>query len=454
MSINEAELAAVVEDLQRAIGAPLSGLWQPSRDRVVVGLSNGPLLLLVPRGPVARFHSISRRPKNPPRPFSFQGACRSRLRGRVEAITKVPADRIVRLAFTHGALELRMTGRSGGLWLLDDTEVVAAYDGPAPPSLPPLAVRPERHDVIRFEGIEGSMDLGARRFFTEVERDSRARERRGMLERRLKRAIQRNQRLLGHLEDDLQRAEEGPLHRKRADLLAANLHRVQRGASTAVFEDWETGQPVQIDLDPSRPASDTLEQLYRRASRMERVADRVLERMDAVEAELVALREGLQELPTADVDALHALEKRLPPAMAGPRGQDTALPWSTWQGPGGERVLVGRNERGNRRLTFQVAKGTDWWMHVRGRPGAHIILPMGRNQTPPLAHLLAAAQITLIHAKVAEGDSADVQYARVRDVRAIPGEGAKVRIADERVLRVTREPAELVGWVREEPAAG
>ena len=33
---------------------------------------------------------------------------------------------------------------------------------------------------------------------------------------------------------------------------------------------------------------------------------------------------------------------------------------------------------------------------------------------------------------------------------AIPGELARVRIADERVLRVTRDPAELVGWTRDD----
>ena len=93
-------------------------------------------------------------------------------------------------------------------------------------------------------------------------------------------------------------------------------------------------------------------------------------------------------------------------------------------------------------------------MHLRGKAGAHVVLPMARGQTPSLPLLLAAAQIVLVHAKVPEGESADVQYARVRDVRAIPGEVAKVRIADERVLRVTRDPSELAGWVREDVTTG
>ena len=173
----------------------------------------------------------------------------------------------------------------------------------------------------------------------------------------------------------------------------------------------------------------------------------MLERLDDVEGQLARLRRGLVDLPTADLEALDALEAALPAQAVAVSGGD-AVPWWTWTGPAGERVLVGRNERGNRRLTFQVARGTDWWMHLRERPGAHLILPMKRDQTPTLAHLLGAAQVALVHAKIPEGVAADVQYARVRDVRSIPGEVAKVRIADERVLRVSRDPAELVGWVR------
>ena len=357
---------------------------------------------------------------------------------------------MLQLVFSSATLELRLTGRSGGLWLLQDDAVVAAYDGPAPDRLPALHVRPVRQDRVRFEPLDDSWDLGARAFFDRAEREHTTRERRGLVQRRLKRAIQRTERLLVNLERDLERADEAPKLRQRADLLAAHLHEVPRGASHVVFHDWDTGEPVSIELDPSRPVTDTLEQLYRRAGRLDRVGDRVLLRIDSVEAELADLRRHLVDLPEAELPTLRQLESRLPAAPTGPRSSETVLPWWTWLGPQGERVLVGRNERGNRKLTFQVARGSDWWMHLRGRPGAHVVLPMKREQTPGLPLLLAAAQIALVHGKVTEGTAVDVQYARIRDVRAIPGEIAKVRVADERVLRVTRDAAELVGWVRED----
>lgn len=454
MSMNEAELSAVVDDLQSLVGTAYHNVWQPARDRVVVGLSDGTHLLLVPRGSHARVHPVRRRPKNPPRPFSFQGACRSRLRGGLRAIEKVPGERAVSFVFASATLVLRLTGRSGGLWLIQDGAVVAAYDGPAPESLPDLPPRPQLVQDIRFDPIEGSWARGADRYFSTIERDQRTAERRTLLEKRLKRAISRADRLVTNLERDLLRAEDAPHLRLQADLLAANLHCVPKGADHIVLEGYDGEGPIPIELDPSKPATATMELLYRRARRLDRVADRVLARLDEVGEQLEAYRRALTTLDRATLEELTELERSLPPLPSGGgRSPAPDLPWHTWVGPEGERVLVGRNATGNRRLTFQVAKGTDWWMHLRERPGAHLVLPMKRDQTPTLTHLLAAAQIALVHGKVPEGDSVDVQYARVRDVRAIPGEIAKVRIADERVLRVTRDPAELVGWVREDASA-
>ena len=49
--------------------------------------------------------------------------------------------------------------------------------------------------------------------------------------------------------------------------------------------------------------------------------------------------------------------------------------------PAGYTILVGRNRKENEQLTLQVARERDVWMHVRGSPGAHVVLQM--SQAPP-----------------------------------------------------------------------
>jgi len=447
MGMNERELAQVVDALQALLGAPFDRAWQPARDRVVVGLGSGIRLLMVPRGPFARLTRARGRPRNPKRPFSFQGALRAHLSGPLTEVDKHPHDRAVTLRFGSGhALHLRLTGRSGGLWLVRGEEVIAAYDGPAPQSLPALPERPPRDDPPRF-APEGDQDWAqaADKYFALAERRHRRDDRRRQLTKRVRVAIQRARRLLRNLERDLDRASEAPALRARADLLASVLHEVPAGASSVTVTDWQTGEPVQLSLDPSRSAVATMEAWYHKARRLDRVGDRVLERMEDAEGQLVELAAALEQLPEADDDTMDAIAELLPAQRRG-RRPTGSTDIAEWTDDTGQRVLVGRNARGNRRLTFQLSKGHDVWLHLRDKPGPHVVIPTDRGHTPDLSLLLAAAQIVLVASKVSAGASADVQYAKVKDVRPIPGELARVRIAREKVLHVTRDPAELVGW--------
>lgn len=451
MGMNDRELAAVVADLRDRVGEPVTGAWQPSRDRVIVGLG-GDQVLFVPRGPWARVHGAARRPRNPKKPFSFQGALRAHLHGRLLAVDKVDGDRVVVFRFEGDLrLLLRLTGRSGGLWLLQGDEIVAAYDGPAPAALPELPEVTPREEVPRFTPRPGeTWNEAAARWFTTAERQSRIDDQRRRVAKGLKRALDRAVRLQENLERDLERADTAPMLRRQADALAAHLHEVPRGADQIALADFDDPDRILwIALDPARSAAQNMQLLYSRARRLDRVGEHVIERMEEVGEQVRRIRDGLLRVDTADPEELDALEQLCPPEPRRPDAPEAQRPWSTWTGPRGETVLVGRNAVGNRRLTFQRARGDDFWLHVRSRPGAHVIVPAAPDRPPSLERLLAAAQIALIHSKVTVGERADVQYARVRDVRSIPGEVGRVRVDNEKVLHVVRDPAALVGWTHD-----
>jgi predicted ribosome quality control (RQC) complex YloA/Tae2 family protein len=363
-------------------------------------------------------------------------------------LRKVEGERVLDLHFGTERLHLRLTGRGGGLWLLRGGEIIAAYDGPAPEALPELPALAPRPLPPRFEpeGDE-SWDLAARRWFGEMEARNRLELRRTRLRRKLQRLIDRDQRLMEALEGDLLNATQAPRLRAQADTLAAHLHEIPRGAQQAIFPDLEyPDQEHRIPLDPASPPSATMERLYKRARRLERVGDRILDQLVEAEERLGRLRTAIAEVEDADAEALPALESLVPrtPTRTSDRESE---PWDRWTGPDGSVVLVGRNARSNRILTFQKARGRDFWMHIRERPGAHVVIPLREGKTPPRELLLAAAQIVLAKSKVLDGDAAEVQYTRVKNVKSIPGDpGGKVIVHEEKVLHVRRDAAALVGW--------
>ena len=452
MGMNRSELQHIANEMEGLLGASVSGAWQPSRDRVIIGLGRF-LLLLVPRGNYARVHLIPRRPKNPSNPYSFQGACRTHLHGPLQAVELHPKDRILTLKFPTSALHLRLMRNEGGLWILRDRSVMAAYDGPAPEELPSPKALPNgwTEPPVRFEPEDDqTWSEAAHLWFSARERRERTENLRRMVARRLASRIKRETRLIEALNRDLKKAEQADITRQRADALAAVLHRVDRGVVLVDAPDLINPECTHsIQLDPKLSPGKNLARLYERSRRLERMADRVLEHLEQTEQRLQTLISARRAVADADERELKQLQSLLPNQTTRRHSNTPNQPWFTWIGPKGQLVFAGKNAAGNRRLTFQVARGDDIWLHIRGRPGAHVLLPVARGKTPSLENLLAAAQIVLVHAKVSEGDSVDVQYTQARHVRSIKGAAdGRVQLAEERVLHITRQATDMVGWRR------
>ena len=105
--------------------------------------------------------------------------------------------------------------------------------------------------------------------------------------------------------------------------------------------------------------------------------------------------------------------------------------------PGGWRILAGRTEEDNDRLSLRVARADDWWFHVRGQSGSHVVLQGPPGSKPDRDALRAAAAVAAWHSKSRSGGLVAVSCTQCRYVTkprgARPG---TVQIRRETVLRV------------------
>ena len=84
----------------------------------------------------------------------------------------------------------------------------------------------------------------------------------------------------------------------------------------------------------------------------------------------------------------------------------------------GFEVLVGKGDAQNDALTFGAAEPHDFWMHVAGPPGSHVVVRNpDRLEALPRAVLEAAAALAAWHSK-ARGSrgKVEVHVCRVADV--------------------------------------
>ena len=109
----------------------------------------------------------------------------------------------------------------------------------------------------------------------------------------------------------------------------------------------------------------------------------------------------------------------------------------TYTLPEGWYVLVGRTDADNDYLSFRLARPEDWWFHVRGMPGSHVILQGPPGAEPDRQTLERAAAIAAYHSKARNAGVVPVSGTRARDVTKPRGAKAgTVQIRHERVFKV------------------
>ena len=113
--------------------------------------------------------------------------------------------------------------------------------------------------------------------------------------------------------------------------------------------------------------------------------------------------------------------------------------------PGDWEVLVGRTDADNDYLSLRLARPNDWWFHVRGMPGSHVILQSRPSEEPDRQTLKRAAAIAAYHSKARQAGSVAVSCTRARYVTKPRGAPAgTVQIRKETVLKVRPELGDAV----------
>jgi predicted ribosome quality control (RQC) complex YloA/Tae2 family protein len=259
----------------------------------------------------------------------------------------------------------------------------------------------------------------------------------------LKTERRRARRARMRVEEELAGFADPETHRRRAEALLAGLAQARRVDDVAWVADPYDAQGGQMAIQV--PPGLTLQQAAERLFGQCRRARRGMERAGRRAAELDARLERLGALTveaasTSDPAAVERLERSLrglgvavglePPTRAGralasvrrPRPEGVRL----FTSRDGRQILVGKSGRDNHRLTFRLAGQNDFWFHVHGCPGAHVVVRNPENRTAPDPRTLAdAAALAAWYSEARRDGAVEVRWTRRKYVRrprgAAPG---------------------------------
>jgi predicted ribosome quality control (RQC) complex YloA/Tae2 family protein len=231
--------------------------------------------------------------------------------------------------------------------------------------------------------------------------------------RALRRYHRRMVRKVEALRGDLAEAERGPALRRLGETLLSYLRQVPaRAKSVALPDPHDPAHTLEIELDPALNAQANAARYFKRAAKAERGVAEIPPRIAAAEAETHAIGIALARLePIAESDLTPALAReldaalaKLPPAMVpdAARTGAAARPPSAAKVASGEarapsarlqprrlksregwEVLIGRSNEGNDYVTHHLARPEDYWFHVHGAAGSHVVLRRGKGKNEP-----------------------------------------------------------------------
>ena len=213
------------------------------------------------------------------------------------------------------------------------------------------------------------------------------------------------------------------------ELITANLYRMERGQSRLTTQNYydencaDMDIPLDVRLSPQENAARYFKQ-YAKAKTAEKYLTAQLQRG---REELQYLESVLQELAQAESEQdfndirteltdggyLRGRGKKQP-------GFQRASKPREFRSSAGLRILVGRNNRQNDRLTTKDADKRDIWLHTQKIHGSHVILCTGGAE-PDEQSLMEAASLAAYFSQAQGSTKVPVDYTPVKFVKKPAG---------------------------------
>ena len=265
------------------------------------------------------------------------------------------------------------------------------------------------------------------RFYSERSGADRMKQRSGDLFRFVMNLCDRLSRKLDVQRQELARSAERDTLRIKGELIHANLRNIEKGMTSVILENYyDNNNPIEVKLDPRLSPNQNAQHYfseYRKADTAEKMLKKFIEKGEAelsyiesvfdllsrarTEDEVLMLREELAEQGYIK----RSRQKNQKPVKLSPK---------EYVSTDGFRILCGRNNLQNDKLTFKDSRKNDIWLHTQKIHGSHtVIVTEGREV--PSSTIEQAAIIAAYNSKGRDSSLVPVDYTEIRNVKKPSG---------------------------------
>lgn len=271
------------------------------------------------------------------------------------------------------------------------------------PSHHPLYTLPSKKDFSQID-VPLLSNQEAEIYFRTQEQANEFKKAKADLSRLVEQKLARASQKKHMLEKEQLISQKWKIIQHEAELLKANFHALKRGMKTIIVLDWLEEANCTLSLDPLLTPAEEIAKRFKISKKLHAGISHIEEQLFKVQCTIDQLRQHLLTIQSfhtlSEIEQFQqqmGFQKRL---IALPvKGKKAVLPYQEFESATGIKIWVGRSAKDNEKLTFSLARGSDWWLHVNSFPGSHVIIRTHKGQEPDYETLSDAIQLALYYSK-------------------------------------------------------
>ncbi|ATO43837.1 NFACT RNA binding domain-containing protein [Loigolactobacillus coryniformis] len=232
--------------------------------------------------------------------------------------------------------------------------------------------------------------------------------------------LKKNKKKYRKLEQTLAASEKADTYRIKGEILTTYLHKVERGMTEVTLPNFYADEaPIKISLSNQLSPSKNAQKYFTKYQKLKNSVHYVNEQLAATQQEIDYFQGILTQINLAapkdlqDIQAelrqqgylrTKSKQKKQRPKLSQPE---------TFYASDGTKILVGKNNLQNDRLTLKTACKTDIWLHAKDIPGSHVIIT---SAEPSEQTLVEAANLAAYYSKARLSATVPVDTVAVKKI--------------------------------------
>ena len=264
------------------------------------------------------------------------------------------------------------------------------------------------------------------------EKEDRVRQKSADLKKQCSTLLERVSKKLNLQEKQLKDTEKKERFRIFGELLTTYGYSLKGGEKELICENYYNGQEEHIPLEESLSPIENAKKYFDKYDKAKRTERNLSTQVKESKNTLEHLQSIVNSLATAenaeDLDDIrremgeYGYMKPISPKKKKERKEDKSSP-RIFRSSDGYLLYVGKNNYQNEIVSFQIAEGKDFWFHVKGSAGSHVIAKTEGKSLEELPDRLfeEAAELAAYFSSEKESAKVEVDYTERKNLKKVVG---------------------------------